>query len=167
MASRKYFRGLPLAAQVVACLLIISVWLISAFWRGHSSPVGVRQPVATGGEIKVVTPADYAAELDNASNVLIQVCKPGQCKADKDVLARVRQGFAQVKFVQMSSKDNVDFAERLEREQAELAKINKTAIGLQYPVYVFKGNDLNVAPPLRTDDEVKQFIATNVAANVP
>lgn len=152
----------------LATAFIVTAWLISAFYdSGKGSAVFKPIAASTGATIKMVVPADYASELDNVDNVLIQLCKPEQCDADRAVLERVRSGFDQVKFVQMSSRDNVEFAQRLESEQQQVAKASQSQSALIYPVYIFKSADLNVAPPLRSDDELKQFIATNISKDEP
>lgn len=150
----------------LATAFIVTVWLISVY---HHKDSAVVKPSAasSAATIKMVAPADYASELDNTDNVLIQLCKPEQCEADRAVLERVRPGFDQVKFVQMSSRDNVEFAQRLESEQQQVAKASKSQSALVYPVYIFKSADLQVAPPLQNDDELKQFIATNISKDDP
>lgn len=152
----------------LATAFIVTVWLISVDHdRERGGTVVKPTAVSSAATIKMVAPADYASELDNADNVLIQLCKPEQCDADRAVLERVKSGFDQVKFVQMSSRDNVEFAQRLESEQKQVAKASQSKSALIYPVYIFKSADLNVAPPLQSDDELKQFIATNISKDDP
>lgn len=165
------------ALRAGLCLLIILVWLLSLYVGDKPAPAvkmgtgkvtSVPPPaVVSAAAIKAVTPADYAKELDPAGKVLIQLCKPEQCAADLAVLERLKPSFAEVKFVQMNSADNHDFAQRLEKEQELMTKGDSSIGPLVYPVYVFKSSDLQVAPPLKSDDELKQFIATNSASDAP
>jgi hypothetical protein len=159
------------------CLLAIAVWLLSlyvgekpapAVKQGQGNAISAAPPaMASATAIKAVTPEDYAKELDPAGNVLVQLCKPEQCAADFAVLERLKPSFAGVKFVQMNSADNPDFANRLEKEQELMVKGDSSIGPLVYPVYVFKSSDLQVAPPLKSEEELEQFIATNAASDVP
>jgi hypothetical protein len=125
------------------------------------------QAKETSGTIKKVTAADYATELDTADNVLIQLCKPDQCATDRAALEALQPGFKNVKFVQMNIADNAEFANRLETEQNQMAKQDKSIKPLSYPVYIFKGADLQVAPALKSEAELKQFIEVNASALTP
>ncbi len=169
--------GIPKFATVIVEIIVILAFgaFLNHTSSGNSQGKGeavVKQPVAAAAasspsSIKLITPNDYASELDKANNVLIQLCKTEECTANRAVLERLQAEFADVKFVQMNSADNAEFADRLEREQEQVAKADKSQSALVYPVYVFKSADLQVAPPLKTDDELKQFIATNLSAGAP
>lgn len=163
----------PAIAAIIVVIAVgaffIHTWPVDSQGQGEA---GVKQPVAaaaatTPSSIILVTANDYATELDKADNVLIQLCKPQACASDRSVLERIQTEFAGVKFVQMNSTDNAEFALRLEREQEQVAKADKSQSALVYPVYIFKSADLQVAPPLNTDEELKQFIATNLSAGAP
>ncbi len=175
MTNKERIFTCSFALRAGLCLLILAVWLLSLHAdvkpdnavNGKSGRASALVPpaVATPEAIKKVTPADYAKELDPAGKVLIQLCKPEQCAADLAVLLRLKPDFAEVKFVQMSSADNPDFAQRLEKEQELMVKGDSSIGPLVYPVYIFKSSDLQVAPPLKSDDELKQFIATNATSD--
>lgn len=109
--------------------------------------------------IKMLTPADYATELDTADKVLIQVCLPENCASDRAVLERIAVDFDNVKFVQMSTADNKEFALRIEQEQKVLVEKDSSLKPLAYPVYAFKGADLNIAP-VSSEEELKALIAS-------
>ncbi|HNB23945.1 MAG TPA: hypothetical protein PKZ32_16125 [Candidatus Melainabacteria bacterium] len=166
MTAKNTYRQISLVVYLLITAVIIAVWLFSLS-SGSGKAVDKASQTAATAPVKIVTPADYAAELDNSDNVLIQLCKPEQCDADRKVLERVKGGFATVKFVQMSSRDNPEFAQRLESEQQQLAKANNSQDTLAYPVYIFKGADLNVAPHLESEAQLKQFIATNIPEEAP
>lgn len=130
------------------------------------APVVVAHPTTIQTTIKMVTPADYAAELDTSNNVLIQLCLPEQCAADRAVLERVGPSFSNVKFVQMSTADNTEFAGRLKAENEASIKKNSSIKPLAYPVYIYKGADLNIAP-VTSEEELRKFIETNLSADAP
>lgn len=127
------------------------------------TPASLTNAAEPGGTIKMVTPADYATELDTSNSVLIQLCKPEKCASDVAVMQQLKPGFDNVKFVQMSTVDNAEFANRLEKEQAVLIKKDSTFKPLAYPVYVFKGADLQIAP-VTTTEELRKFVEMNVAS---
>lgn len=132
----------------------------------ESPPAVVANPTTIQTTIKMVTPADYAAELDTSDNVLIQLCLPEQCAADRAVLERVAPSFSAVKFVQMSTADNTEFAGRLKAENEASIKKDSSIKPLAYPVYIYKGADLNIAP-VTSEEELRTFIETNLSADAP
>ncbi len=114
-------------------------------------------------EIKMVTPSQYETEM--AGQVLIQLCKPEDCNADKAMLEGLPTSFIGVKFVQMATEDNREFVERLEREREQVPYSNIAKP--TYPLYIFKGADLQVAPEIKSQAELRQFIEMNASYERP
>lgn len=131
--------------------------------QSGATPPVVSQPT----QIKMVTPADYPTEIDNAPQVLIQLCQADACAADRAVLERLAPRFVGVKFVQMSTSDNQELTERMKSERAEMQKLSPGQDWSAYPVYLFKGAELYVAPPITSDDQLKVFIETNASFQEP
>jgi hypothetical protein len=127
------------------------------------APLVVTQPV----EIKMITPSEYAAEIDSAEQVLIQLCQPKECVANRAVLERVAAGFIGVKFVQMSTADNQVLAARTKQQRDEMKALDASKDWDAYPVYMFKGAELYVAPPITSEDELKVFISMNASFEEP
>ncbi len=132
--------------------------------------------------VQIVTSANKYEEMDKMSQALIQLCLKEECAAQKKVLDKLAPSYTSVSFVQMSTSDNVDFANRIKLEQEAVNEGSRNIVvrwwralmrflglggkpeAMQYPMYVFKGNDLNVAPDgVVTEAQLEQFIKLNAS----
>lgn len=154
--------------------LFITAFLLVSLGSAHAESAS--QPNA----VQIVTSSNNYAEMDSMPQALIQLCKD-ECTANKKVLEKLAPDYSSVAFVQMKTADNLDFTARMEREQQLTAESTHWAIvrvwrswmrwlgwggeyaPVLYPMYIFKGSDLNVAPEIASNKDLKTFIEINAS----
>ncbi len=139
------------------------------------------EAASSANAVQIITSGHNYEEMDKMPQALVQLCLQEECAAQKAVLDKFASSFASVAFVQMSTSDNVDFAKRIKLEQQASAEAEHNIVVqywraflrymgwggelkvVQFPIYIFKGNELNVAPAVATDEQLKQFIELNAS----
>ena len=154
--------------------LFITAFLLTAFSAAQA------ESTSPPNAVQIVTSANNYVEMDSMPQALIQLCRD-ECATSKKVLEKLASNYASVTFVQMNTANNLEFTARMEREQQLTAEAAHNGFvrfwrscmrwlgwggeyaPVQYPIYVFKGSDLNVAPELVSDKDLKTFIEVNAS----
>lgn len=162
-------------------ILAVNLTAVNFAFADETAPASEQVPAEAPAQVQIVTDKHNYEEMDKLSQAMIQLCQPDECAAQIGVLNRLAPMFKGVAFVQMSTADNTEFANRIKQEEEEGAEMEHyffvrwwralmRYVGwggelakVQYPVYIFKSDALNVAHGVTSIDDLKKFVNWNAS----